>query len=190
MSAAPTATHDARPRVAVLGLGNVLLGDDAVGPYVVERLMTEYAWPEGVTLLDVGTPGLDLPGYFADCDLVVLVDAVADDAAPGSLRVLDRQQIEALPMAPRVSPHDPVLREALCLADLAERPPGNVLLVGVVPETLAVGAGLSDAVRAAATRAVDTVVRILATHGVRPVPQSAAGIADTWWQDAATRVLR
>lgn len=55
-----------QPTVAVLGLGNVLMGDDGFGPTVIREL--EAAWtphPE-VELLDLGTPGLDLLPFVSD----------------------------------------------------------------------------------------------------------------------------
>ena len=53
-------------RIAVLGLGNVLQRDDALGPYVAELLSCTFDFPPGVTVLDAGTPGLDLTPYIGD----------------------------------------------------------------------------------------------------------------------------
>ena len=43
-------------RVGVVGLGNVLMGDDAFGPYVIEVLEAGYALPPNVSAQDLGTP--------------------------------------------------------------------------------------------------------------------------------------
>ena len=51
------------PLVRVLGLGNVLMGDDALGPWVVHHLVSTYDFPPEVAVVDVGTPGLDLVPY-------------------------------------------------------------------------------------------------------------------------------
>ncbi len=48
------------PRIAVIGLGNVLMGDDAFGPYVAHLLDGWYEWPDDVQVVEVGTQGLDL----------------------------------------------------------------------------------------------------------------------------------
>ena len=58
------------PRTAVLGLGNVLMGDDALGPWVIQHLLTQWEVPPSVRVQDLGTPGLDLhplPIHSATC---------------------------------------------------------------------------------------------------------------------------
>lgn len=88
-----------RRSIAVLGLGNVLLGDDAFGPTVVELLRAryEFAAEPPVTLLDVGTPGLTLPAHLAGHDAVILVDSVADAGAAGEVRLYRRADLDRLP---------------------------------------------------------------------------------------------
>jgi len=48
------------PRILIGGIGNVLLGDDAVGPYAVRLLESEYSFGDNVEIADLGTPALDL----------------------------------------------------------------------------------------------------------------------------------
>ena len=69
----------------ILGLGNVLLGDDGVGPAVISRLRDSYVAAAGSSFLDGGTLGLSLLPHFEDAEAVILVDAVAADAAAGTL---------------------------------------------------------------------------------------------------------
>src|SRR5271165_3465619 len=47
-------------RALIGGIGNVLLGDDGVGPYVVRLLESQYSFGNNVELADLGTPALDL----------------------------------------------------------------------------------------------------------------------------------
>lgn len=78
----------ARPKNArVIGLGNVLLGDDGLGPLVIERLRAEYECGPDVDIVDLGTPGFDLTQYLSDASLVVCVDAVLAEDEPGSLHI-------------------------------------------------------------------------------------------------------
>ena len=51
------------PRVSVVGIGNVLLGDDGFGPLAVEMFRCEYECSPNVEIFDLGTPGLDLAPY-------------------------------------------------------------------------------------------------------------------------------
>ena len=50
-------------RIAVVGLGNVLMGDDGFGPYVAHLLEAWYEWPDDVQVVELGTQGLDLTPY-------------------------------------------------------------------------------------------------------------------------------
>jgi hydrogenase maturation protease len=77
----------------VVGLGNVLLGDDGFGPLVIERFRAEYECDPNVEVLDLGTPGLDLVPYLQDAALVVIVDAVNAAGNPGSLHLYAEDQL-------------------------------------------------------------------------------------------------
>ena len=70
----------------VLGLGNVLCGDDGLGVAAVEALARSYRPSEGMRLLDGGTLGLALMSYIEESEDLILVDAIRADAPPGSSR--------------------------------------------------------------------------------------------------------
>ena len=169
-------------RVAVLGLGNVLLGDDALGPYAVRLLEARYELPERVPVLDLGTPGLDLFPYFEEADALILVDTVRSAAPPGTLRLYRRDEILKHPPRPRVSPHDPGLKETLLSLEFAGRGPREVLLVGVVPERTGQGVGMSDPVRAALPAVHAEILRELERLGAPAIPRRAPRPPDIWWE--------
>ena len=151
-------------RTAVYGIGNILLGDDGVGPAVVRHLST-LSLPPNITLEDLGTPSLDLPSYLTGFDRVIFIDAVALDAPPGTIRVFSRSEILAAPVGIRISPHEPALADALHILEFAGTAPREVVLVGVVPSTLEGGIALSPAVAGAVGRAAGVVVAELALRG-------------------------
>ena len=57
--------------ILILGLGNVLLGDEAIGVRLVEQLAQHYRFPANVELLDGGTGGLGLLNNLANRDQLV-----------------------------------------------------------------------------------------------------------------------
>jgi hydrogenase maturation protease len=171
-------------KARVLGLGNVLLGDDALGPTVAHRLAAGWSFPEGVEVLDLGTPGLDLIPYVTGVDVVVLVDTVKAAAPPGSLRVYGREDILRHPPGPRLSPHDPGVKEALLTAALMGEAPREVRLVGVVPERVDTGIGLSPALRAALPVVEAAVVAELQRLGLTPQPVVVPADPQLWWEAA------
>ena len=171
-------------RAAVLGIGNVLMGDDGFGPYLAQLLQAAYDLPEGLSVRELGTPGFDLVPYLAGLDAVVILDAVQAPALPGDVRVYRRADILRHTPGPRVSPHDPALKEALLLADLAGQAPEEVVLIGVVPARVSPGPGLSILVKAALPDAMAEVVRHLGALGFCLRPRHPPASLDVWWEAA------
>jgi hydrogenase maturation protease len=179
-------------RVGVIGLGNVLMGDDAFGPWVAQVLLAGYDFAPGVSVEDLGTPGLDLIPYVAELDALVLVDTVRSDATPGTLRLYGRDSLLQHAPQPRLSPHDPGVKEALLTAEFAGVGPREVLLVGAVPQDSAMGVRLSTPLRGAVPRAVEEVLRELTRLGSPAIRRERPRPADIWWEapaDVAGRLL-
>jgi hydrogenase maturation protease len=174
---------ESTPKIAVLGLGNVLMSDDALGPWVIQVLLARYEFPEQVSVLDLGTPGLDLTPYITDREALVLVDTVKSDGPPGALRTYRKEQILRHPPLPRLSPHDPGVKEALLIADFGGRGPKEVLLVGVVPEATTMGTRLTPAVREAIPRAIEAILAELERLGAPARPRADPGRPDVWWEE-------
>jgi hydrogenase maturation protease len=74
----------ANPPVLILGIGNILMGDEGVGVRVVSELQ-KLNLPPGVECLDGGTGGFQLLGPMQDAGRVVLVDATADGSTLGTV---------------------------------------------------------------------------------------------------------
>jgi hydrogenase maturation protease len=142
----------------VLGLGNVLLTDDGVGPAAITLLRDRHRAPDGALVLDGGTLGLSLLGYVEDADALVLVDAVMADAAPGTLLRLEGADVGPA-VATRLSPHQVGVADLLEGADWHERRPRRLILLGIVPASIELGIGLSPAVADAVPELVELVVR-------------------------------
>jgi hydrogenase maturation protease len=174
-----------RDRVVVLGIGNVLMGDDALGPHAIEALLAGYRFQENVRVLDAGTPGLDLAPFVMEADSLILVDTVRSDGTPGALRLYREDQILKHAPQPRLTPHDPAVKDVLLSCKFRGMMPARVLLVGVIPKATAMGVGLSEEVRAAIPAAVDAVLRELERLGVPASPLPGAVPASPWWEKPA-----
>ncbi len=169
-------------RIAVIGIGNVLTGDDALGPYVVRVVEARYELPDGVQVIDAGTPGYDLTAFLVGLDAVILVDAVKAKGAPGEIRTFDKAALlERAPIL-AMSPHEPGVREALLNGDFMGVTPPVVRLVGVIPARTDTGVGLSDEVRASVPAAVRQVARELAALGVELRERTPPRPPDLWWE--------
>ncbi|MBL5906370.1 HyaD/HybD family hydrogenase maturation endopeptidase [Serratia fonticola] len=160
-------------RILVLGIGNLLLGDEAVGVRIVEAVEQRYRLPAHVEVLDGGTSGMELMEMMADRDHLIVADAVLTGAAPGSVAVLYDEEIPAL-FTRKVSPHQLGLSDVLMALRLTDEFPRRLTLVGVVPASLEPGIGLSAVVSQAIEPALAQVLLALQESGVVAEPKEVA----------------
>jgi hydrogenase maturation protease len=166
------------------GVGNVLLGDDGIGPYVVRLLESQYGFEENVEVADLGTPALDLTHQIVGLHALILVDSVVGDDPPGTILLYRKEDIVRKGPAQRLDPHSPALSECLMTADMLGASPEQVLLVGIVGESYEPGRPLTEAVAQAVGQAIDAILRELERLGFgfqkRLLPQEP-GI---WWGES------
>ena len=72
------------PKTLVLGLGNVIMGDEGIGVHAV-RALAEHELPPGVECLDGGTGGFILLEPLQQADRIILIDATADENPYGTV---------------------------------------------------------------------------------------------------------
>ncbi|MEP6659542.1 MAG: hydrogenase maturation protease [Acidimicrobiales bacterium] len=152
------------PRILVAGIGNIFLGDDGFGVEVANR-MAGMAMPKGTQVTDFGIRGVHLAYELLDgYDALVLIDAVPLGEPPGTIAVLEPEQLEQQGVdAPTLDAHS--MNPAVVLGALAGLGGaiGRVLIVGCQPAVIEETMGLSEPVAAAVETAVD-VVRDLVTE--------------------------
>lgn len=154
----------------VLGLGNVLCGDDGVGVEVIWRLRRDFELPPEVRLLDGGTLGLALMSEIAGASAVLLVDAIRDEGEPGTLVRLDGEEV-APAARHRLSVHQIGVTDLLDGLRLIDAYPASMTLLGVVPAGIELGIGFSPAVEAALPRLVAAVAAEIAARGFAVAPR-------------------
>jgi hydrogenase maturation protease len=159
-------------QVIVLGLGNVLLQDDGAGVEAITRLCARYESPAGLRVLDGGTLGLSLLPWIRQARALVLVDAVTGDAPPGTLVRLDGDEVPAAVLE-RLSPHQVGVADLLFGARVLGGYPEEVVLVGIVAETLGLGTERSASVEARIDGLVDAVLAETVRLGFPMVARAA-----------------
>jgi len=151
----------ARAPILVLGLGNLLLGDDAAGLHLEAALAAERGESALVEFVDGGTQGLALLHYLAHRRAVLVLDAVGLGAEPGSVHVLRGPAIDGLRVQRSTTAHEgnalELLATARLLGDVAE----EIVVVGVEPAHIATGIGLSPQVEAALPAAMGRARAVL-----------------------------
>ena len=165
--------------LAVIGVGNVLRGDDAVGVRVVEGLRQvaardPHALPPRTRLVDGGTLGLDLLPSIREARAVVIVDATRLGGPAGTVSVLRGGEI-ACAADPGGDTAQGVLGELVAMAGFLGWLPSDVALVGIEAADIDVRVGMSPGVAAALPAAMDAVRAELHRMDVVPATGMSGG---------------
>lgn len=171
------------PRVSVIGLGNILLGDDGFGPCAVEIFRCNYECDPDVEILDLGTPGVDLAPYLYGRELVILIDAINVARPPGTLFICRWDAIAPSQVNLRLTGHDPGVSEALTQLGMLDRAPRELVVIGAVPKSCEFNQGISSEVFRTACITVDHIAGLLLAYGVRCVRRPALLRPNLWWLD-------
>lgn len=152
-------THP-RGQVVVIGCGNILRGDDAVGPILIRHLWTEGDIPDNVTLVDGGTGGMDVAFKMRGASAVVLIDAADTGSEPGTIFQVPGEEVEQLPPLQGLHSHNFRWDHALAFAHwlLADDYPEDITVYLIEAEQVDPGADLSTVVDES-MRKVSTMVR-------------------------------
>jgi hydrogenase maturation protease len=149
----------------IIGLGNLLLGDEGIGVHAMRQLEAAYRFEPAVELIDGGTSGLDLLPLLKDQPRLLLLDALVSDQPPGSIRVIRNGAIKSA-LTEKVSLHHLGLADLLALAELLDCAPPQIVLIGIVPERMEMEISLSDCLRARLPDLIATACEILAEWGI------------------------
>ena len=146
----------------VLGIGNPIIGDDGVGFRVIESL-EDTPPPGDVTLTASDVSGFAILDHIADCDEVVIVDAIQTvNGRPGDIYRLDLNDFRVTKHTP--SAHDVDLPTALEIGKILNmKLPGKISIVAIeIPDAYEFSNDLTPPVLAAVPLAVQMVRDILA----------------------------
>jgi hydrogenase maturation protease len=147
-------------RVLLLGIGNLLLSDEAIGVRVIEAFEKRFDVPDFVEIMDGGTAGMELMEAMANRDHLIIVDAVLASEPAGSIIVLRDEEVPAL-FTKKISPHQLGLSDVLSALHLTDEFPERLTLIGVIPESLEPHIGLTPTVEKSLELALNNVVLTL-----------------------------
>ena len=116
-------------RIYVLGIGNVLWADEGFGVRCVEALQRRYEFAEHVQLIDGGTQGLYLVPHVQDADRLLIFDAIDYGLEPGTLKLIENEDVPKFMGAKKMSLHQTGFQEVLMVALLTEKCPKEILLI-------------------------------------------------------------
>jgi hydrogenase maturation protease len=108
-------------KILILGIGNLLMGDEGVGVHIIKALQGK-TFPQNVELLDGGTGGFHLMAYFQEYENIIMVDATIDKKPAGTVSVIEPKFASDFPKS--LSAHD------IGLKDMIE----SVTILGTLPK--------------------------------------------------------
>lgn len=132
-------------RIVVLGVGNLLMGDEGLGIRCVEAF-EKLPQRDNVRCVDGGTSTHELLEDLENLDALVILDAVASGKPPGTLVRLEGDDIPSA-FSNKMSPHQHGINDLLATLKFLERAPGRVVLIGVEPSVMELSMELSPLVQ-------------------------------------------
>jgi hydrogenase maturation protease len=159
-------------RIVVLGLGNLMRTDDAVGMRAVVQLRGDPRLPVSVSLVDGGTLGLDLLHPLDGATHLLALDAIDAGVVPGTLLRFADDEIADLPVSKSV--HLLGFSDLIGAMRLTGSAPAEIVVLGVQPAIIGWGTELTPVVEAALPRLMEAALNQIAQWqaampGVSPV---------------------
>ncbi len=142
--------------VTIIGIGNIMRGDDGFGPRLIESLKKKST---KANLFDCGTvpENYIFPILTTSCDTVILVDVADLKAEPGVMKVLSLNELSGAGL----STHNSSIRLFTDLL-MTGKDDLNIFAVTVQPKSIAFGENLSPAVSESIDKLSDIFVEALA----------------------------
>ena len=160
-------------RIVILGVGNLLLTDEGVGPTTIAYLEDRWRFPEHVELVDGATAGLELMNVFGEAAHLVVVDTVLGGAEPGAIYRFHPDQVPS-GVRYRTSIHQITFLDAWTIARILGPAP-EVVIIGVEPEDMSTPhVGLTPTIEARLPDIEEIVLGELVRLGVVPERRAEA----------------
>ena len=144
-------TSRLKGKLAIVGIGNIIRGDDGLGPKLIEILRNRGGLP-GVSLFDCGTAPENyiFPILSTSCDTLMLVDAADIGKEPGAVEIFDLDKISRVSF----STHNPSPR---LFTDLLKtgKEDMDIFVISIQPKSTGIGAPLSEEVLNSLERIAD-----------------------------------
>jgi hydrogenase maturation protease len=161
--------NEPRERILVLGVGNLLMGDDGVGIHAVREL-AKRTLPASVDVVDGGTAGLDLLRLMEGYGKVLIIDAVDAGQEPGAMLRFTPEDISTQAVDLAVSLHQTEVLKVMELATCVGQSLPPTVIYGVQLKEMGWSTELSPVVQARLSSLVEAVLEEVSRWGLSKDP--------------------
>jgi hydrogenase maturation protease len=159
-------------KIALLGLGNLMRTDDAVGMLTLQTLAESGVLPPDVRVIEGGTLGLDLLDSLRGISHLLVLDAIDTGVIPATLSRFEGEEIDNLPVAKSV--HLLGFSDLMGALRLMDAAPKEVVLLGVQPASTDWGTVLTPEVGVAQQTLMQSALAQLTQWIIEPPPSPQA----------------
>ena len=150
--------EEMKSHTLIMGLGNVLMGDEGIGVHSIEYLRDQVI-PQGVELMDGGTGGFHLLSLFNQYKHLILIDATISDGSPGEVKILRPRFASDFPRS--LTSHDIGLKDLVQTAELLDDLPDIHLVTVSIKDLRDVGIGICETLDDSLEKVYRAVLEIL-----------------------------
>jgi len=158
-----------KPRITVVGVGNLLLKDEGIGIHIV-RALQQRDIPPDIIIIDGGT-SIDLPYYLKDSNKLIIIDAVKAGSKPGTVYRFHPHGID-IESSDMVSAHELGLKKSLEMMKLMENQPGETTIIGVEPKEIGWGTELSTDLQHKVPEIVNIILKEISQQQDNKIPSA------------------
>ena len=149
-------------RTAVVGVGNLMMKDDGIGPFLISKLEELESFPPNIDLIDEGVGGMriihDIEGY----DKVLIIDSTDFGGEPGDHRIFKPEEVETVKQISGRSLHEMDLIRTLELARIMGTSPSEIWIMAVQPRSVDMGDILSEELMSRMNEYIQTINDLMA----------------------------
>ena len=157
---------DHNKNISIIGIGNLLMGDEGFGVHVIRYLEKRFVFPHSVRLVDCGTAGIYMAPVFEQAKIAMVVDAAGIEGEPGQVIRLDHTGMCGRQIQSSMSPHQIGVLEVLEICRLRGNLPELIEFFLVIPFDIEPGIELSSVVAPRVREVSDMIVSRLRDMGL------------------------
>jgi len=132
--------EESKVKLAVVGMGNMLLKDEGIGVHIAHALQ-QIDVPHDIKIIDGGTSP-DLPYHLEDVDKLIIIDAVKAGSKPGTIYRFHPHDLN-IESEGAISVHELSLEQSLKMMNLMGSEPKEIVIIGIEPKEIDWGTELS-----------------------------------------------